>query len=341
MHDHIRRLNAVSLALLVIPYLLYVGFVVWIDQGPVDYETFMDIGHRLIAGEEVYGENSYYPMPFVMLFALFDWLPRPVSISLWLLAPMLSALWISGGNPLVLLFAPLFGHVVGGQTAVFGMVGLWGYRRNIEPGSMVGGFFLGLLMIKPQLGIIPLAYAFVQWGKYAHDLKRVPRQAVAWTLTVLLIFAPGFLLMPDWPLRWLSHPRPLFERAMAGFVPRTLLYVVPTHTSAYWLILIAVGGLLLYGVWRINNRVVALDLVVLWGFIVNPLVHDYDLIQLIPLLEKRALQVGAVLLSIPGWAVILCAYSNDSAWYVFTIIAPGLLGIWLYQRRRLQPNIPA
>ena len=140
--------------------------------------------------------------------------------------------------------------------------------------------------------------------------------------------------MPDWPSRWLSHPRPLFDRAMAGFIPRTLLYIVSSQTLAYWIILSLTGMLLLLGIWLLNRKVITLDLAVLWGFVTSPLVHDYDLIQLVPLLDKPVLSVIAVLLSIPGWFVILFAYSSNSAWYAFTMIAPGVLCTLLYQKHK-------
>lgn len=328
---HPLLLKQAGVVLLLIPYLWYIVFVLQANRGPVDYETFMEIGQRLLHGKEVYGENSYYPMPFVLVFALFSLLPRPLSMALWLLFPVLSALLISGGNPFVLAFAPLFGHFVGGQTAVFGMLGLWGYRKNTQTDKALGGIFLGLTLLKPQLGIIPLTWAGVQWWKEFHALKRLPKQAWTWLITIAVLYLPAFLLSPDWLSRWLSRPRPLFERAMSGLIPRTLLSLVAPQSVAYWLILIGAGSLLLIGIWLSNHRRITLDLAVIWSFIVNPLVHDYDLIQLIPLLERPFLRAAAVLLSLPGWLVILFAYGNDAAWYAFTILAPGLLCAWLYR----------
>jgi hypothetical protein len=60
---------------------------------------------------------------------------------------------------------------------------------------------------------------------------------------------------------------------------------------------------------------------------------------LIPLLDQPKRLPIAVLLSLPGWFVILFAYNNDSAWYAFTMIAPGLLGAMLCQDR--QAKTPA
>lgn len=324
--------------LLLVPYLLYVSFIIRTNRGPIDYETFMDIGHRLLIKSEIYGVNSYYPMPYVIVFALFSWLPRPVSIAIWLLAPVICTLFITGANPLTLLFAPLFGHFVGGQSAIFGMLGLWGYRRSADANDPVGGVFLGLTMFKPQLGIVPLVYAMMQWWKELQMQKRIPRQAWAFIITVLVLYLPGFFFVPDWPSQWLSHPRPLFERAMSGFIPRTLLYIVSPQTVTYWIILITSGVLLLLVIWLLNHKVMDLDLVVVWSFIVSPLIHDYDLIQLIPLLDKPNRLATAILFSIPGWLVILFAYNNNVAWYAFSVIAPGILGVWFYQKMKSKHN---
>ena len=333
LEDRRKLLRITAVILLLTPFLIYTGLAVYTDRGPVDYETFMDIGGRLLAGGDVYGENSYYPMPYVMIFAAIAWLPRQLGIALWLLGPVLAALFISGGNPLVLLFAPVFGHFAGGQSSVFGMLGLWGYRKHTQSDHAAGGVWLGLTMLKPQLGIIPLAFAAVQWWKSLRTEKRIPRQAWAFALTAALIYLPGFLILPDWPARWLNSPRPLFERALSGFVPRTLLYLFPGgQTGSYWLVWAGVALLLFLAVWFLARKQITLDLAVLWGFVVNPLVHDYDLIQLVPLLDTPRRMLSAVLLSLPGWLVILFAYTNNSAWYAFTIIAPGVLGAVLWEK---------
>jgi len=96
MRKRIPLLRVVGLALLLIPYLGYAAFAITANRGPVDYETFMDIGHRFRTGGDPYGDNSYYPMPFAMVFALFDWLPRPASLALWLLLPVFGPphLWL-------------------------------------------------------------------------------------------------------------------------------------------------------------------------------------------------------------------------------------------------------
>lgn len=126
---------------------------------------------------------------------------------------------------------------------------------------------------------------------------------------------------------------------MSGFLPRTLLFFLSPQTVLYWFVLLFVGGLLLWLVWVLNHQQMSFDLLVLWSFVVNPLVHDYDLVQLVPLLEKPHLLRPALWLSVPGWLVIFFAYGNDIAWYVFTTIAPGLLFAWLYNNRKSDDTI--
>lgn len=311
-------------ALLLAAFLLYIGFVIQHDQGPVDYETFMQIGARFLRGQEVYGENSYYPLPYVMIFAGFAALPRPVSMAIWLLLPVMMAWWISGRKPWVLLYAPLIAHFLGGQTAVFGMMGLWGYRQRQETDHFGGGIWLAITLIKPQLGILPLGWAVSRWWQAFRGTGRIPKQFWGWLTAIMVIYGVPFLVDSGWLFRWLSHPRPLFERALAGFVPRGLV-MLGIRGWVFWGLWMVVMILSIFVIFKNVQQNVDLDLLTLWYFCVSPLVHDYDLIQLIPLLNSRRLQWGAVLLGIPTLLVILFAYGMDQAWAVVTLIAPGLV----------------
>jgi hypothetical protein len=323
-------LSLVLLLGLLALYFGYVVFVIQMDQGPVDYETFMRIGSRFLNGQEIYGENSYYPMPFVMIFGFFAGLPRPVSMALWLLLPILAALVISGGKPWVLLFAPLFGHFVGGQSAIFGMVGLWGYRNGKETEKFDGGLWLALTTLKPQLGVIPTAYAIYQWWKLWRRERRISKQAIGWLIGVVVLYVPSFIIYPNWVSEWLASPRPLALRAMAGIIPRSLA-VGLGGGWIFWSLWLIFSGLVL--VWIIRKGGLSLDRWMLWYFIVSPLVHDYDLIQLIPQIGSAKARTLALILSIPLWLVILFFYNNNLAWFAVTLIAPGLLIFDLWKRQ--------
>jgi len=294
----------------------------------------MTIGQRLLTGDPIYTTNSYYPMPFVIIFSLFASIPRPLSMALWFLIPVICAWAISGRNPLVLLFAPLFGHFAGGQSSVFGLLGLWGYRKYKQVDKPIGGVYLALTLIKPQLGLVPFAYALIQWISAIRLKKSMPSQAWGCVITLAILFIPGYFIDINWVSKWLSSPRPIFERAISGFVPRILLYFVEEGTQTYWIILVFISLLLLlYIFYRLKGKI-TLDLIVVWGFIINPLVHDYDLIQLVPVLDSPKKQKWGVLLSLPGWLVIIFAYANDQAWFVFSLIAPGLLLLFLFSDRQ-------
>lgn len=321
------------LLLALLPYLLYLGFILSTGRGPVDFETFLAMGARLVSGDQVYTENAYYPLPYVMVFAALSLLPRALAMLLWFGFPLAAALAITRFSPLVLLYAPLFGHFTGGQSSGLALLGLWGYRRACQQlDQAAGGVWLGVLMLKPQLGLLPLGWAAWQWLQAWRSERRIPRQALAWLATSAALYLPAFILQPDWIFRWLSTPRPLFERALAGLLPRSLLTLLPSQGWAFWMLWLAGAAGLLWLTWKRSAGKKPFDLALLWYFTVSPLVHDYDLIQLIPALESRASRLAAVLLSLPGWLVILFAYGNDSAWFAFTLIAPGLLVYWLARK---------
>ena len=320
-----------ALGLLALPYLAYTAFVMRVGHGPVDYETFMRIGRALLTGGQVYGENSYYPLPYVMIFTAFTLLPAALSLAVWLLAPVIAALIIGRGHPFVLLFAPLFAHFAGGQSTLVSMLGLWGYRVNPRLDQMRGGAWLGVMLLKPQLALVPLAFAAREWWLYWRLHGRVPRQAWGCVVTAALLYAPAFALWPSWPLAWLSSPRPLFARALSGLIPRALVYLTESP-AVYWGMWLLLTAVLVMVFRRYYRGPLGLTPIMLLSFIVNPFVHDYDLIQLIPLLQTRGQRWAAVLLSVPVWVVIVAAYGVDAAWSVVTLIAPGLLGVWLHEQ---------
>jgi hypothetical protein len=331
------------LSLLLVPYVLYVFFVVINNQGPVDYETFMRIGTAFRRGGEVYVENSYYPLPYVLVFAFFSSLPRSISLALWLLLPVVVALFAAEFNPCVLVFAPVFSHFVGGQTSVVGLLGFWGYRKSLNLSVGRGGVFLALTLLKPQLGIVPLAFASYQWIKYFLAKRKLPKQFAFFGLTLLIIYLPSFFIRPGWLGEWLRVPRPLFNRALSGAIPRILMYFFDPGAAAYWMIWLMLGLATLVLVMRFRSPLHhPLDTLLLWSFMVNPLVHDYDLIQVIPTIVGAKMWLTGILLSIPGWWTIITSYANDSAWITFTIIAPGLLLYTIFRRRtRLAENSTA
>lgn len=305
-------------------YGAYIVFTLRHGRGPIDYETFMEIGARFRSGGQVYGVNSFYPLPFVLIFAAFSAMPRAISLALWLAAPVIAILIIARGKPYALLFAPSFAHFIGGQSAVFGLLGFWGYRRQPDPDRISGGVWLGLTLLKPQMGLVACAWAVVQWVRYWRTHHRVPRQAWGFLGCAVLLYVPSLLILPDWPLQWLAVSRPLFYSAMAGILPRILIEFLSPSGLVFWLLWLIVSLALLVYVLR-RQRPLNLDTLMLWGFAVSPILHNYDLIQLLPLLENKTLRAAALILSIPAWVLMFVAYTNKEAWAYFTLFAPVLL----------------
>jgi hypothetical protein len=324
---NIRKLNKrvvfifyLLLLLLVLSlYILYLFFVIKIGTGPIDYETFMQIGARFVEGKKIYGENSYYPMPYVGIFAFFSQLPFSISFLAWVILPVISAVVISGWSPLILLFGPLFGHFVGGQSAIFGMLGIWGYRRNQK--SKWAGIWLSLLLLKPQLAIAPLSWAVYKWLKQFISEKKIPGQFSVFFITSLFIFLPWFVQNPNWVSEWLANPRNLGLRGMAGIIPRTLMYM-NFHPIIFWLLIFSLTFFFIY---IMNKRQINFDKIILLSFVIFPLLNDYDMIQLIPLLDNHKRRIWAVISSIPLWFTIFLAYNNDHTWFTASLIAPTLL----------------
>ena len=336
MNFNQRRYRQFLLTLLAfLPYLLYVWYVIATSQAPIDYDTFMEIGRRVVEGAPVYGGNSYYPMPYAMVFGLFRLMPRPLSLALWLLIPVALAWLISGRKPWVLLFGPLFGNFIGGQSAVFAMLGVWGYRRRPELERFSGGVWLALLAFKPQLAIFPTLYAGWQWLGYLRRERKIPRQAWGWAGGIALYYLAGALVGgPGWVFDWLGNLRSESLRAQAGILPRTMMVLgLQPPQPLFWILLAAAGLALFIGVWLWNRRRMPFDLWLLLSATLNPLMHDYDLIQLIPLINTPLRRKAALLASIPLWLVILFAYQNDAAWYVVTLIPPVLAAVALKEDR--------
>lgn len=320
--------------LLLAPYFAYITFVISNDKGPVDYETFMHLGRSLLDGGEVYGENSYYPLPYVGIFSLFSLLPRSISLAIWLGAPIIIALVAVGFRPYVLVFAPVFSHFAGGQSSVFGLLGFFGYRWNLDPSSYLGGFFLALTSLKPQLAIVPIGYAIYVWIGYFRSKREVPRQFLSFITTVGLLYIPSFAIRPAWLIEWLSVPRPLFNRALSGLVPRLLYLVSSPDNYLYWALWALITVAILGATWKLKGNSHHLDILLLASFIVNPLVHDYDLIQVLPTIWGPIMRIASVVLSLPGWWTIVTNYGNDAAWVTFIVIAPGLLIAYIVQCRQ-------
>ena len=154
---------------------------------------------------------------------------------------------------------------------------------------------------------------------------------IVFLTSAILIYLPWFIFNSAWLGEWLSNPRSLRLRAMAGLVPRLLMYI-DFSSAAYYAILMIISAIICF--WLYRTKAYNLDLVVLLSFILLPIVHDYDLIQIIPVLDTTKRIKFAALSSIPLWLTILFAYRNDHAWISAAIIAPFVF--WFIWRENKQ-----
>lgn len=322
-----RWLQPFLLLLFSLPYLLFLAYMLSSGSTPVDYSDFMRIGRSLLEGQFAYRPNVYYPLPTITIFALFAALPQALSVVLWFALPVLLALWITRWDPLVLLFAPLLSHFFGGQASIFGLIGFWGILHYRQ--SWKGGSLLAVSLLKPQLALIPVVYSVWGWVNAWLDTRKIPAPLTAFGLTALALAAPAFILDPGWLADWLANPRPVFLRALSGIAPRALAQVFSPSQPWFWASLSIAAVVVFWVLFVLNKKCFSLELVMLWNFIVSPLVHDYDLIQLVPLLKNRFVRRAALLASAPAWYVLIAKYQDDRAWFAFALIGPALAAGWL------------
>lgn len=319
-------------------YISYLLFISLNNHPPVDYQTFMQIGQRYLNHQPIWEFGSYYPLPYVMIFAWFSTLPAPLSIFLWHIIPLIAILVISRGRLWPLLLGIVIDHFIGGQSVVFVLIGITIYRNHQK--DWWGGVGLALLLMKPNLAIFPLAWAGIQWLQELRVNRRISSQVWAFIGVAILMFLPSFLVMPDWLSTWTPTRRPIDLRPLAGILPRSLV-ILNNHNavgtgSEFWIPLVVIAIVLFIAIWFANRRKLSFDIFMLFSFIVSPYVHDYDLLQIIPFLDTSWKRKLAIVTSLPTWFVIFTAYDNNSAWFVVTITVPILLAAILY--RSHQPD---
>lgn len=306
---------------------VYVGYLVFAIRagwGPVDYETFMEIGRRWREGQAVWVGSSYYPLPMVLVFAAFSALPRWASLALWLGLPALLAVWMCG--PWGLAFGPMLAHFTGGQAAGLSMAGVWGWRKAHIQGThtqvrpytgWMDGIILSLATLKPHLAVVPMGWALYAWWR-AWRKQPVRREMGGFMVGMAVLWGLPTLIWPGWVGEWLGNLRSEQPRAMAGAIPRALAWLAPQ--DYFWSLVIPALAVGL--IWVLERPSLERGMAV-W-FVAAPWVHDYDAIVLLALLAGRPGWMRWVgLASLGMWITITMFYRSDAAWW--TAALPGLV----------------
>ncbi len=324
---------------IIVVYISYLLFISLNNHPPVDYMTFMQIGQRFLNHQSIWEFGSYYPLPYVMIFAWFSTLPPAISIFLWHVIPLIAILVISRGRLWPLLLGVVIDHFIGGQSVVFVLIGMTLYRNHQK--DWWGGVGLALLLMKPNLAIFPLAWAGLQWLQELWVNRRISSQVWSFLGVTALMFIPAFLVMPDWLSTWTPTRRPIDMRALAGILPRSLVILEGKSGIGpeFWVPLVVIALVLLVAVWYANHRKLSFDVFMLFSFIVNPYLHDYDLLQILPFLDTSWKRKMAIITGIPTWLVIFFAYDNAFAWIAVTITVPILLAAILYRNHQPQEAV--
>ncbi len=143
-----------------------------------DLQAFLDSGRALLRGQYI----SFYPLPAVVIFALFALLPVPVLLALVLGGSVVLLVVMFKRRALAwIFFAPVLQTFALGQLT---LGWLW-LLRSASPLS------LALLTLKPQLAILALPLLIRKrelWKPFA-----------GW---MAVIYVPVTLIRPTWPIEW-------------------------------------------------------------------------------------------------------------------------------------------
>ena len=261
-----------------------------------DLQAFVDSGNALLNGQYI----SQYPLPAVIIFALFALLPAPALLAFVLGSSVVLLVSMFKRRALAwIFFAPVLQTLALGQLTIFW---LWLLRRA-SPLS------LALLTLKPQLAILALpllARRRELWRPFA--------------LWMAVIYVPTTLLRPSWPIEWIQQ---INDGRLNG------------TSSSLWTVPVLALGFALFVVWtyrktlrRVKPVRIALGAVgrSAWpslATVLNPAIRAYDYAMLTGLSlypEKR----GMLWLIPLSWIAVAAMWLTESAWPM-AIVGVGAL----------------
>ena len=203
------------------------------DARKQDFAAYWQAGHMILSGQDVYNSAEWiaerelrgtafhseptfhYPLPFAVLFSPLALLPIQTAYGIWLffeLIALLSSiilllnfypnrgryfeLYIVAG---VFLFRPAFAVIFNGQILAFILFALSMAIRLFHHRHMFwGGFILGLLALKPNIGVPVLGLAIV-WLFMEKNWKGILGVGSG----CVILFLLGFAIDANWVLEYL------------------------------------------------------------------------------------------------------------------------------------------
>ncbi|MBN2469203.1 MAG: hypothetical protein JXN59_00660, partial [Anaerolineae bacterium] len=284
----LRVTNHVLAALLLGLVIAYVLISFAVEMPPYDYWLLMNGADMFCFQPEQfqYGEDLhiYYPAPFYSTFCLPYRYAEPALRWLWMLAPVLLALWLARGRAAVLAYPPLGVLLLIGQSSWLVLPSFIIAARDCAKRRVPAwyGILLAPGIFKPHVALPVWIWLAWQWW------RRGERRALAaWALSAAVLTLPAFVMRPGWLMEWMPNGRgfePVNLASIAlvpvqlgemGFAPGTQGLVV------VFVFCLAVA-LAVYALLRSRRRQLALYDWVLCFFFVSPFLNDYDLVVLLP-----------------------------------------------------------
>ena len=272
-------LLVIVVLLFVLEIVLFLPRVMQVWQ-PYDYWQYTQMGQAVRQGHNPLGAGRFYPLPtilwiFVPLSLLPDWF-RVV----WVIAPFGFILLLFRRQAIPLFaFVPLW-FVVGD-----GMLDSWlllPLAWLVQNRPVWAGLGAALVLFKPQLAILAVMYALVQWLA-TRDWKNLGVFALAMTI----FYVPAFIINPNWIAQMLAV---VPERAAQTTA------LLPTMTGSVWawkelgawgwlIVIVTLMMTLAWGwrAWHATKQRAAICQ--LFNLILNPILFGSNLVMALPTLR--------------------------------------------------------
>ena len=341
LRGRLRVFNNVMIAWLVGVLIVFVIESFLVDSQPYDYYILMR-GADLFCfhqGAFHYGWPFYYPAPFYTAFCLPYHFAEPLLRWTWMLAPVMMTLWLAQGRAAALVYPPLGVLLLIGQSSWLVLPPFWvGVRDQAgEEAPWWHGLLVALGLFKPHIALPVWVWLGWRWLK-----RRQWAALAAWAAGVAILVVPSFLIRPGWLVEWLPQPRGYepVNLATLAQIPVVLGHVTfapdrETQVVIYALCLLM--GVILYAIVRWRRGGLALYDWTLVVFLVNPMLHDYDLLALLPFIARsRRRLLLALTVGVLVWlfAMMSRVTAPKGRWSMSLLITLVLLADRLWNVRR-------
>lgn len=272
-----------------------------------DIDIFIAAAQAIWNGQDPYhlaGVETYYPLPFYLLFLPLAWLPTDVAHYLWAAISLVVLVVILRRRAiLVMLSSQIVLTLILGQVDII-MMALY---LLIASGVTGGGIALAFMFLKPQLVLLLTPFLLWRW------LQTRSRELIWFVSIVAVLFLASFIAQPDWVVSLYSRSG---ERMRAAF-SSSLWGLLSFLPSLAWL----VGGgiialVLVIWAWRTKKT----DIVETVGLFISPFIFAYNLTPLYVMFRQTWVLIAFAILSWIGF-YIADLQSNDRASALVTVLA--------------------